>query len=78
MIELIKGGIDFENIEEVFEAIEKFYSEVKEKGIAEKEVIVDITRCQKTNSLAASIATFALGRRFQYVSTRDKKFFPMM
>lgn len=73
VIELIKGGIDFEDIKKVFEAIEKFYSEVKEKGINKKEVIVDITGGQKTNSIAASIATLTLGRQFQYVSTRDKR-----
>lgn len=72
VMELTPEGIKFEDIKQVFEAIEKFYSEVKEKGIREKEVIVDITGGQKTNSIAAAIATLALGRQFQYISTIDK------
>jgi hypothetical protein len=73
VIELTPRGIQFEDIKTVFEEIEKFYSKVKEEGIIEKDTIVDITGGQKTNSIAASIATLAIGRQFQYVSTIDKR-----
>ena len=72
-IELKPGGIEFEDIKEVFDSIEGLYEEVKKNGFKEDDIIVDITGGQKTNSIAGSIATLALGRKFQYVSTRDKR-----
>jgi hypothetical protein len=72
-IELKHGGIEFEDIKEVFDSIEGLYEEVKKNGFREDDIIVDITGGQKTNSVAGAIATLALGRKFQYVSTRDKR-----
>jgi len=72
VIELKKGGINFEDVREVFDTIEEFYMKVENKVIADK-VIVDITGGQKTNSFAGAIATLVIGRKFQYVSTIDKK-----
>lgn len=71
--EFPKGGMDFENVKEVFEKVEEFYQEMKNKGLNENDIIVDITGGQKTNTIAAAISTLARGRKFQYVSTRDKK-----
>lgn len=73
IIEFKEGGIEFEDIKEVFNSIDKLYEEAKSKGFKEDEIIVDITGGQKTNSIAAAVATLAIGRKFQYVSTRDKK-----
>lgn len=74
IVEEVKpGGIDFENIEKVFNAVEDFYRTIGEKGFSSREVIVDITGGQKTNSIASAVATFSFGRKFQYVSTVDKK-----
>jgi hypothetical protein len=73
IVEFTKDGIDFENVKEVFEKVEEFYQEMKKKGLADKDIIIDITGGQKTNSIAAAMATLSIGRKFQYVSTRDKK-----
>lgn len=73
VIELKSGGIDFEDVEEVFNAIKEFYKNVKQKDFKEEHIIVDITGGQKTNSVAGAIATLARNRKFQYVSTRDKR-----
>lgn len=70
VIEMKKGGIDFEDVKNIFEALEGFYKDIEKKGISG---IVDITGGQKTNSIAAAITTLAIGRKFQYVSTKDKK-----
>ena len=68
VVELVSGGMDFQNIEEVFGAVENLYTAAAAHGYKEKEVLVDITGGMKPNSIAASIATLAAGRKFQYVS----------
>lgn len=68
--ELTPNGMDFENIEDVFNLIEDFY---KGQGIKEEDVLVDITGGQKTNTIAGALATLSLGRKFQYISTKDKQ-----
>lgn len=70
VVELSPGGVDFEDVEKVFTCIEDFY---KQSGIKPKDVLVDITGGQKTNSIAGGIATLAMGRRFQYIGTNDKQ-----
>ncbi|MFN3533321.1 MAG: hypothetical protein ACK41Q_12550 [Candidatus Brocadia sp.] len=70
VVELYPGGIDFEDVKEVFNVIEDFY---KKPEIKPKEVLVDITGGKKTNSIAGGIATLAMGRRFQYIGTNDKQ-----
>lgn len=70
--EFTKGGIDFEDVKEVFEKVEEFYQKVKKDGLVDKEVIIDITGGQKTNTIAGAMATLSFGRRFQYVSTMHK------
>ncbi|MFN3479889.1 MAG: hypothetical protein ACK415_05840 [Thermodesulfovibrionales bacterium] len=67
--EFTEGGIDFENVREVFGRVEELYQDLKEKGVADKEVIIDITGGQKPNTIAGAMATLAFGRKFQYVST---------
>lgn len=68
--ELSPGGVDFEDVEKVFICIEDFYNQ---SGIKSKDVLVDITGGQKTNSIAGGIATLAAGRKFQYIGTNDKQ-----
>ncbi len=67
--ELPRGGIDFEDIEGVFKLIEDFYK----RGFKEGDILVDITGGQKTNSIAGALVTLSTGRRFQYISTKDKQ-----
>jgi hypothetical protein len=66
--ELVPGGVDFENIKEIFSAVEDLYGDAVAQGYKEKDVLVDITGGKKPNSIAASIATLAAGRKFQYIS----------
>ncbi len=70
--EVKPGGIEFQDIKVVFEAVEDIYNRAKEQGFKESDVIVDVTGGQVTNSIAGAIATLTLGRKFQYVSTKDK------
>ena len=66
--ELVPGGLDFENLKEIFSAVEVLYGDALAHGFKENEVLVDITGGKKTNSIAASIATLSAGRKFQYIS----------
>lgn len=75
VVEYKPGGIEFQDIKEVFESVEELYRNLKAKNIKEESILVDITGGQATNSIAAAIATLAIGRKFQYVSTRDKKIY---
>lgn len=70
--ELEKEGIEFQDIKEVFNSVEKVYAEAMKNGFKDNEILVDVTGGQATNSIAGAIATLAKGRKFQYVSTRDK------
>lgn len=70
VLELSPGGINFEDVKEVFNVIEDFYKKPETKP---KEVPVDITGGKKTNSIAGGIATLATGRRFQYIGTNGKQ-----
>lgn len=67
---MTSNGVDFKDVKEVFNVIEDFY---KRPDIKPKDVLVDITGGQKTNSIAGGIATLAVGRRFQYIGTNDKQ-----
>lgn len=72
--QLDDSGFNFEDIAQIHKVIDKFYDQYDNRpDYAKHDVIVDITGGQKTNSIAAAMATLAEGRRFQYVSTTDKK-----
>jgi len=71
--EIKEGGINFEDIEGVFKVIEGFYRTAGQKRIREDDIIIDITGGQKTNSIAGALATLAIRKKFQYISTGDKE-----
>lgn len=71
--EFPRSGIDFENVKDSFEIIEKFYDSQIKKGVRKERIVVDVTGGQKTSSIGSALATLALGRKFQYVSTTDGK-----
>jgi hypothetical protein len=73
VVEMVPGGMNFEDVEKVFDAVEAFYEKALHEGFKEDDMLVDITGGQKTNSIAASIATLATGRHFQYISTDTKE-----
>ena len=70
--EVYAGGMDFESIEDVFANVELFYTQAAQVGCKEQDILVDITGGQKTNSIAAAVATLLSGREFQYISTGTK------
>ena len=64
---------DFEDIEEVFGALNTLYQRLNKEGYKDKDVIVDVTGGQKTVSIAGAFMTLYRGREFQYISTNDKE-----
>lgn len=70
--EITPKGMNFEDIEKVFNAVEDFFLLNEKKRVKESDMLIDITGGQKTNSIAAAIATLATGRNFQYISTESK------
>lgn len=64
--------VDFENLEQIFDLINQVYEKSQREGLKERDVLVDITGGQKTNSIAAAIATLAIGRQFEYITTGEK------
>lgn len=71
-VSVMEQIVDFEDLEVVFKAVEKLYADAAASGLRDQDVLVDITGGQKPNSIAAAIATLAVGRQFQYISTGDK------
>ena len=61
----------FESVKEIFKEIDSIYKNLKERGIKERDVIIDVTGGQKTNSIAAAFMTLYYDREFQYVSTQN-------
>ncbi len=67
--EWVTGGLDFDNLTEIFYAVEAFYTDAVVRGFKEKDVLIDITGGKKSNSIAAaSVAALSVGRKFQYIS----------
>jgi hypothetical protein len=64
--------VDFENLEQIFDLINHVYEKAQQEGLKDSDVLVDITGGQKTNSIAAAIATLAIGRQFEYITTGEK------
>lgn len=67
------SAIDFENIDEVYEEVDHAYHLIKENGYKEKDIVLDITGGQKVTSIIGAIFSLGFDRRFQYVSTKDKR-----
>jgi len=61
----------FESVKEIFKEIDSIYKDLKNRGIKERDVIIDVTGGQKTNSIAAAFMTLYYDREFQYVSTQN-------
>jgi len=71
-IRIEEQTVDFENLEQIFDWINHVYEKSRQEGLKESDVLVDITGGQKTNSIAAAIATLAIGRQFEYITTGEK------
>lgn len=74
IIELTGEGTDFENMAEVHKELDQLYDQFDHLACyGSDDIMLDITGGQKPNSIAGALATLADGRRFQYVSTVNKK-----
>lgn len=67
-------GVDFSDIKEIFDLVNRFYDEMRTtmKGIKENDIMIDITGGLVTTSVGAALATLTRGRAAEYVSTIDK------
>ena len=64
-------GVNFEDVDELFHAIEAAFQSLHARKVANYDICVDVTGGQKPPTIAGAIATLAVGRRCQYVSTHD-------
>ena len=72
--ELTAPDLDFEDILAVHDLLDRWYEERKEKAdLQPRDLVVDLTGGQKPASIAAALVTLSDGRRFQYISTNNKK-----
>lgn len=68
-----ENGIDFENVGEVFAAVNRFFETCLSQGFPAKELVVDVTGGKVPTSIGGVAAILSLGNKFQYVSTTSKK-----
>lgn len=68
-----KKGIDFFNIEEVFNTVKEFINEIKKMKIKDNDILIDITGGTVPVSVGSAIAVSIMGKNAQYVLTTTKK-----
>lgn len=72
--ELTAPELNFEDLAGVHSLLDTWYGKVSSLGRHKNhDIITDLTGGQKPASIAAALATLVEGRKFQYVSTTDKK-----
>jgi hypothetical protein len=72
--ELTTPDLNFEDLAGVHTLLDAWYGKVSTLGRHKNhDIITDLTGGQKPASIAAALATLVEGRKFQYVSTTDKK-----
>ncbi|MCX7836124.1 MAG: hypothetical protein N2450_08680 [bacterium] len=69
--EVIKGGVDFDDLENCFSEIDKIIKRYR-RGQRHKTVIVDVTGGKVPTSIAAALSTLSYGQKFQYIDTEEK------
>ena len=62
-------GYDFEDFNEIVDAMDSLLREFDNKGYSEKDVMIDITGGQKPTSIVGAAMTFNLKIKAQYVQT---------
>jgi len=66
--------VNFEDIREIQRELEKIYETLRNEGIEEEEIVVDVTSGTKPVSIAGASATVTrTNRYFQYISTRTRE-----
>lgn len=64
-------GVDYEQAQELTDAVEEAYALLAAKGFQADEVLVDITGGKKVPTIAGAAVALSEDRQFQYVSTHD-------
>jgi hypothetical protein len=62
---------DFEDYEELYDALLKMMTIFNNSGVRESEVMIDVTGGQKPNSVVGALLTVNRRAKFQYVQTND-------
>ncbi len=68
-IKMLEKQIDFEDFDELIKYINKSIIYIKNTGIDEKDIIIDVTGGMKTTSIAGAVVTMNKKVKFQYVQT---------
>jgi len=66
-------GIDFSDVKAIYNQVNAFFNDMKEKKLKDSDILVDVTGGLVTTSIGAVMATLTRGRSAEYVSTIDKK-----
>ena len=66
-------GIDFQEIDKIFQVVNDFYEEMKTKKVKSSDTLVDITGGMVPTSVGAALATLIKGRVAEYVVTSTKE-----
>jgi len=61
-------GLDFEGVDRVSQATDDAYEALREGGLRQADILIDVTGGQKPNAVAATAVALAEGRRIQYVA----------
>jgi hypothetical protein len=64
-------GVDFEDPQDLEEAVLQAYQGLQRTGIGDSDVLVDVTGGQKPPSIAGAVVALSPGRMIQYISTHD-------
>lgn len=65
-------AIDFEDIQSLQQVFDGWIKTFSDSGVAERDILLDITGGQKTTSIAAALTTLLWNRvEFQYVESRE-------
>jgi len=64
-------GVDYESPNEIEEAVNVAYEALHKLGIADQDILIDITGGQKPASVAGAVVALGVNRRIQYVSMHD-------
>ena len=62
------GGIDFNDVERLTHATDDAHRLLEQGGLNPRDILIDVTGGQKTNSIAGAAVALAEGRTIQYVA----------
>ena len=75
IVEFPRGttGIDFSDVKAIYDQVNAFFDDMKDKKLKDSEILVDVTGGLVTTSIGAVMATLTRGRSAEYVSTIDRR-----